>query len=160
MIIQYLNNMNNTYDNMCTWHIMYISAYMHDHSCIWYITVIWITRWQKGFCLKVSFWLNNNILTPILFHLMVGGTNRLRIMEIHRVWIYFDLLRERPFDFQGGGGVLEKNILALIFVKKNILASTQTKKNSLTLGMRKKITALLRDKKNQLSIWWTKILPP
>ena len=45
-------------------------------------------------------------------------------------------LRERPFDFQGGGGGgFEKNILALIFVKKNILASTQTKKNSLTLGM-------------------------
>ena len=38
-------------------------------------------------------------------------------------------LRERPFDFQGGGvGFFEKNILALIFVKKNILASTQTKK--------------------------------
>ena len=51
----------------------------------------------------------------------------------------------------GGGGGFEKNILALIFVKKNILASTQTKKNSLTLGMRKKITALLRDTKNQLS---------
>ena len=50
-----------------------------------------------------------------------------------------------------GGGGFEKNILALIFVKKNILASTQTKKNSLTLGMRKTITALLRDK-NQLSI--------
>ena len=56
------------------------------------------------------------------------------------------VVRERPFDFQGGGG-FEKNILALIFVKKNILASTQTKKNSLTLGMRKKITALLRVKK-------------
>ena len=67
-------------------------------------------------------------------------------------------IRERPFDFQGGGG-LENNILALIFVKKNILASTQTKKNSLTLGMRKKITALLRDKKNQLSRWWKKIRP-
>ena len=48
-------------------------------------------------------------------------------------------VRERPFNFQGGG-VLKKIILALIFVKKNILASTQTKKNSLTLGMRKKIT--------------------
>ena len=60
-------------------------------------------------------------------------------------------LRERPFDFQGGGG-FEKNILALIFAKKIILASTQTKKNSLTIGMRKKITALPRDKKNQL-VW-------
>ena len=59
----------------------------------------------------------------------------------------------------GGGGGFEKNILALIFVKKNILASTQTKKNSLTLGMRKKITALLRDKQNQLSRWWKKIRP-
>ena len=65
--------------------------------------------------------------------------------------LFYLQVRERSFDFQGGGGGFEKNILALIFVKKNILASTQTKKNSLTLGMRTKITALLRDTKNQLS---------
>ena len=68
------------------------------------------------------------------------------------------IVRERPFDFQGGGG-FEKNILALIFVKKKYSSLHPNKKNSLTLGMRQKITALLRANKNQLSIWWKKILP-
>ena len=82
--------------------------------------------------------------------------------EVIRLWagLSTDIIRERPFDFQGEGGGVEKNILALIFVKKNILASTQTKKNSLTLGMRKKITALLRDKKIRCPYDEKKYCPP
>ena len=36
----------------------------------------------------------------------------------HYINVLHERIRERPFDFQGGGGGVEKNILALIFVKK------------------------------------------
>ena len=89
-------------------------------------------------------WDNHNFLQLILldnrndpFRLLDNPNNLTMIrIRIRNIYLRSDtnltgntsreLLRERPFDFQGGGG-FEKNILALIFAKKNILASTQKK---------------------------------